>query len=371
MTSGGPKEAVFALSDPVDQYQWRHFAFTVGNGEIKAYREGVLMQTTSYAGSTVTVGTGPVRIGGSATEPGYGRFDEIAHIPKVLTQAEILEIAQSKHRTVPAQYRLEIMKRSPEVWFRMNEPFAPGYQYMYDSSLQSRHGSYLGDPIRGRPGPMNESCLTIERETALSRYGHHDPGYWGAYQSTSGTVVIWHRMTILPLNGGIVEKTQGALFAGQVNREWLLFQEGMVTIWRVMYNNGASQTQITYPNTDQDLGQWHLWVGVLSPTGIKLYRDEQLVNAIALTMTVPHAAGEVVFGKLGSEIYPGDGDLADYAFFARELTHDDVRAIYRSRRLHLAEYDVYVGPDPPVLHAGQFEPSRRASRSRSPKPMSA
>lgn len=347
--------AARTLVDAQDLNIWRHYAFVVGNGKIRLYYEGQFITETPYTG-TIPTGAGLVYIGRHSTIQGWGRLDEFALIPSMLSPEQVQEIFQSKDRVVAPRFRHAVLLRTPNNtirkprgWWRLNETTTVPHAFYSWAAIKDHSGNNLeiaayGQPVVGVPGPVNETAMRFTNN--IAQYVEGGPWFSWVFAQGEGTVIAFYRPNKPSANSGIFEKTIG----GNVNTEFLLFQQvyggRSIINWRLFYGSPVVSTDVGMFMDDRDVGKYMMIAATYSPTVMELYKNGVLANSLTATFTPrAHGDGSFYIGKLGNNIYACDGDIGEVMYFQVRLTAAEIKSIWDARYNRYASQDRYVGND--------------------------
>ncbi|MGA2092954.1 MAG: LamG-like jellyroll fold domain-containing protein, partial [Sedimentisphaerales bacterium] len=103
-TSTGASGSYYYSNSCLTQGVWQHVAVTLGGGQVKFYKDGILNKTVTQSGTFGILNDEPVRIG--ARKDGlyfYGSIDDVRIYNRALTAAEIASVYQQSQMAPTAQ----------------------------------------------------------------------------------------------------------------------------------------------------------------------------------------------------------------------------------------------------------------------------
>lgn len=298
------------VADPagVSPGAWTMAAAVVASGELRLYRDGQLVGTPTMMTGAVPVISGPLFFGARGSEgDGYfrGWIDEVKLYKRALTQAELQTIYQRYQGSdLVAHWSFDEVSGTTAA----------------DQSGAGHHGAAQNvtwDP-NGRVGGAayfngTNSLVTIE------------DGSWN--QGTPMTYNLWYKRDGNTY-GWVTEHRFGGGNAGSfaLNDPSTMQFQGFdgTGLW----NQGNIHHTVSAPSTVLP-GIWTMATLVVTPTGLRLYRDGVLVSTNSLPGGLQRFPAKLFFGARGtlsSNYFRGWID--DAKIWRRALSPVEVQALY-------------------------------------------
>ena len=320
-----------AISNPVaiDDGQWHHIVGTSGPSGTILYVDGNLVDSD---GGTVdlTNSNNPLFIGNNPDAPGRqwdGEIDDVALWHRELSLSDVQEIYNAGQADNSLADIIGIEGGVPGI-----SPFSDELTayWNFDSTLDDQAGNFPGN------ASTVEDNLTLQGSgSQLSTSGLFGGAYTGngnGYASTSDSfdvdenddtisISVWARVEDFDRAWQtLLSKGEGANY--RISR----FQDSEFV------NGRVGSTDFSSAPLDIDDGLWHHIVATAGPSGSLIYIDGNLApNSNTAPSVLTNSNNELWIGNNPeAEGREWDGDIDDLALWHRELTADEVTAIYQA-----------------------------------------
>lgn len=132
--------------------QWRHHSLAGASGNVKGALDGATLPTgdfTAWGGNPVNTGDATIGRGNAGIRHFQGRLARVAIFNYRLSDATIAAHANAGNA---ATYDALVMAAGPYGFWKLDEVLGT---VAVDSSGNGRHGTYIGSPLLGQPGPYS------------------------------------------------------------------------------------------------------------------------------------------------------------------------------------------------------------------------
>lgn len=257
---------------------------------------------------------------GSANFNGWIAHMSIYDYALSATQVNDHYTASGRTSTLPAppedDYGAAVFDQEPDLYWRLGETSG---STAADSGWMNNNGTYHGGHSKGQPGAVlgtSNSAVAFNGST----------GYVASTNSFTDPQVFsteaWFRTTSTSGGKIIGFGNQRTTLSSQYDRHTFMLDTGQITFG--VYP--GAETRVTSPKSYND-GEWHHVVSTLSPDGMRLYVDGELVDSNPNT----RAEGFTGYWRVGGDrIWSGassnffNGTIDEVAVYSRALTQEDV-----------------------------------------------
>ena len=340
---------VAATTSDVADDRWHFSVMTYDGTFIRMYVDGVLEAKTILVG-TAFASTAPLNIGGfgadastAASEPFYGRLDEVFITSDVLSEEEIhnLYCARIVHSlgAVPVQVPLSVRRKRRGATLAVGDfPSQPVRLYNFTAGALTDEGS------NNVPLVAQGTTTGIFDVIGADGLGGNGKNLGGAHQGFGATDTGLPAGTSARSFGGWFKTVPSA--ASQVLINW-----GTITTAdaRVYLSGPASSGVITSTNGADSMAAinlcdwvWHQFVVVednAAADGVKrkLYVDGRLLSGSTVLNAITLAgANKLRIGAHNDGTSPFLGLIDGFFIFAGALTGDQIRVLYNKGSQQLA-----------------------------------